>query len=415
LLTLAIGSAVVSPMSVTSSILVQYAPTLCFALYVFAARRVRLSNDVEENPGPVGGAKGDEGGNAEAVASNVFADSIKQLELSLQQKLDTILSTMQVQADTMKRQEDALRRQEDLLKQFGVEQEEMKKTVNGLCSEVADTKKGVQRNERCINNLNTKQDELLTTVSNLEMEIDRLEGFSRRNNIKLFGIPEEVGDTDEDCAEAVRNVLQTYVPENEWSPDVIERAHRLGKPNPRNPNPRPIIAKFQRWGDAMRLMKDREARADMQNDGLRAAQDLTRRQSMKLKQLRDEGKTGYYVNGRLRTNPQVHPRNNDHRSNDRNRHVAGNSGVFTNNATESPHDETELQPINTQEIVSDVTAGSERASDSGNPMARDNNIGPLTRSASRAPRYAVGDSNKSKNGAASVFIPRTRNSQGHNI
>ena len=258
-----------------------------------------------------------------------------------------------------------------------------------------------------------KQDDLIQTVASLEAEVDRLEGFSRRNNIKLFGIPEDVGDTDEDCAEAVRNVLQTYVPENEWSPDVIERAHRLGKPNPRNPNPRPIIAKFQRWGDAMRLMKDREARADMQNDGLRAAQDLTRRQSMKLKQLRDEGKTGYYVNGRLRTNPLVHPRN-DHRSNDRNRHVSGNPGLFTNTVTGSPSDTPPNEPINTQEIVSGASANHNTAIDSGNPVTKVDNIGLRTRSSTRAPKenVSVGDG---QNGAASVFIPNTRNNRGLKI
>lgn len=74
--------------------------------------------------------------------------------------------------------------------------------------------------------------------------------------------------------QAVKNVLQKYIPEQEWHSDVIERAHHLGKPNSRNQNARPIIVKFQRWGDAMILMKNCAARGDMERDGLRVSQDL---------------------------------------------------------------------------------------------------------------------------------------------
>lgn len=102
--------------------------------------------------------------------------------------------------------------------------------------------------------------------------------------------------------QAVKNVLQKYIPEQEWHSDVIERAHHLGKPNSRNQNARPIIAKFQRWGDAMILMKNCAARGDMERDGLRVSQDLTRWQSKQLQKLRDKGRSGYYVNGKLRIN-----------------------------------------------------------------------------------------------------------------
>ncbi|KAL8572214.1 hypothetical protein ACOMHN_049390 [Nucella lapillus] len=106
-----------------------------------------------------------------------------------------------------------------------------------------------------------------------------------------------IGHFHMDCAEVVRYVLETYIPEKTWDPDVIERTHHLGKPNSHNHNPRPIIAKFQRWGDAMRVMKDRAAREGMEKDGLRVAQDLTRRQASRLRDLGSEGKMGYFVNG----------------------------------------------------------------------------------------------------------------------
>ncbi|KAL8563105.1 hypothetical protein ACOMHN_058170 [Nucella lapillus] len=42
----------------------------------------------------------------------------------------------------------------------------------------------------------------------------------------------------------------------------------------------------------------------MEKGGLRVAQDLTRRQAARLRDLRGEGKMGYFVNGKLRVKDQ---------------------------------------------------------------------------------------------------------------
>jgi hypothetical protein len=97
----------------------------------------------------------------------------------------------------------------------------------------------VQRHEQAIGEVSDKQDRLYETVANLEAEVDRLEGFSRRNNIKFFGIPEANSGKEDDCAQAVLNVLSTYIPQEKWGAETIERAHRLGHFVPNKPNPRP--------------------------------------------------------------------------------------------------------------------------------------------------------------------------------
>jgi hypothetical protein len=394
----------VSGVSVAMSPYAMCAPVLCVVAFALAARRVRLSNDVEENPGPPPGTGNDKNSNGTEAVSDMagVSECIKQLELSMQQKLDTILATMQTQADTMKRQEDMLKRQEDMISRFGKEQEQLKKAIEDLGSDVTETKTEVKTNQEAIRVLSVKQNDMFDIVAELESEIDRLEGYSRRNNIKLFGIPEEPVDKTENCAEAVLNVLNTYVPEKKWEPDVIERAHRLGTRNPQNPNPRPIIAKFQRWGDAMRLMQDREARTDMQTDGLRAMQDLTRRQSMRLRQLREEGKIGYYVNGKLRIK-------DDRRfgfDHGRDRSFAS---VLTNG---TPRDDPPNQP--TSALASGDVMG-----DSGNPFLRDShpltnaNARPVTRSLSQRERGAAGGRGGGRKNSTSFHIPpRNRNRDG---
>ena len=280
------------------------------------------------------------------------------------------------------------------MKKFGDEQEAMKKSL--------------KKNEQSISNLSSQQDDLYRVVTDLEAEVDRLEGFSRRNNIKFYGIPEEVGVTEADCVVAVKNILDTYIPEKQWEPDVVERAHRLGKPNPKNPHPRPIIAKFQRWGDAMRLMKDREARNDMEHDGVRAAQDLTRRQTQKLKRLRNEGMTAYYVNGKLRCHDN--PKNDDRRADNCR---PGDPGLFTNTDLDTPPDAVQEQPINEAEIACDVSDTQGHGCDtvensSRNPGQSDVGNRRVTRSAHRQGQRDLTLGGGKRGGGYSTYIRNVR-------
>jgi hypothetical protein len=297
--------------------------SLCAAL-AFLWRRVLLSGDVELNPGP--GKNVNIESEQDLAMAAARGDKFKQLEDSLQSKLDTILAQISSQSNilkeqqtTMQKQGELLQQQNDALRKFGAEQEAMKETVTGLCSVITEVKSSVQRHEQAIDEVSDKQDRLYETVANLEAEVDRLEGFSRRNNIKFFGIPEANSGEEDDCAQAVLNVLSTYIPQEKWGAETIERAHRLGHFIPNKPNPRPVIVKFQSWRDAIRVMKDRSARDDMEHDGLRVAQDLTRRQVETLKGLRSEGKVAFYVNGKLK----VRENDGDQRFNARGRSRGG--------------------------------------------------------------------------------------------
>jgi hypothetical protein len=246
--------------------------SLCAAL-AFLWRRVLLSGDVELNPGPGPGENVNIESEQDLAMAAALGDKFKQLEDSLQSKLDAILAQISSQSNilkekqtTMQKQGELLQQQNEALRKFGAEQEAMKNTVAGLCSDITEVKSSVQRHEQAIGEVSDKQDRLyetVETVANLEAEVDRLEGFSRRNNIKFFGIPEANSGKEDDCAQAVLNVLSTYIPQKKWGAETIERAHRLGHFVPNKPSPRPVIVKFQSWRDAIRVMKDRSARNKM--------------------------------------------------------------------------------------------------------------------------------------------------------
>ena len=246
---------------------------------VFCAWRLILSHDVELNPGPpkkCGTPKQDSG----------VESRIARMEETMDEKLSKIMKALQDQTQAMLNIENV--------------QNRAMNSIAEINKKLTDLTQVCNKNSEAIRELKTNQKEVESTLGGLQDEIDRLEGFSRRNNVKLFGIPEGA-ENNSTCEKVVTKVLTDYYPDEQWGGDVIERAHRLGRYDSRYPNsrPRPVIAKFQRWGDAMRVMKNRGARDNMEKDNIRLAQDLTRRQSDQLRSLREEGKSAYFVKGKL--------------------------------------------------------------------------------------------------------------------
>ena len=58
--------------------------------------------------------------------------------------------------------------------------------------------------------------------------LDKLEGFSRRDNLEFFNIPQWAAEDYETCVTKVVSILQDTVPNRQWCRADIVRAHRLG-------------------------------------------------------------------------------------------------------------------------------------------------------------------------------------------
>ena len=145
----------------------------------------------------------------------------------------------------------------------------------------------------------SSSNDLFRRVEELEAKLDILESHSRRNNLKIFGLEEGRRETYELCTDKVIGFLNNYATHKVWSYEDIERAHRLGRQNHRRKQPRPVIIKFYRWHDKLRLLQDHRTRNAMRRDGYRLAADITRQQAAQLQNLKHEGKRGYYRNGKL--------------------------------------------------------------------------------------------------------------------
>ena len=98
--------------------------------------------------------------------------------------------------------------------------------------------------------------ELFVDVSEaMDAQVDKLESFSRRNNVRFFNVYEGPNEDSVRCAHKVVQLLNIYFPNKTWSIDDIERAHRTGPRSNNYERPRLIMARLHRWYDKMSILQ----------------------------------------------------------------------------------------------------------------------------------------------------------------
>lgn len=132
-------------------------------------------------------------------------------------------------------------------------------------------------------NINSVKEERTLTSSRfrqIEEELERQQRYSRRSNVIVYGMKEYHVESHDTCMKRVIHTLQRHFPRKSWREEDFERAHRLGTKSPTDDRPRPIIIQFQKWSDAMSVMRDRDGKNRMRtDDGLRSGADLTKQQN----------------------------------------------------------------------------------------------------------------------------------------
>ena len=108
------------------------------------------------------------------------------------------------------------------------------------------------------------EDRLKDTMTELDEKMDRLEAYSRRQNLKFFEIPMSDNDNRTGSVQKVLQALPTAMPGKNWSEDHTVRAHRLGsddqnlqnQQNGQGRREKPMIVRFTRWHDKMDFLTD---------------------------------------------------------------------------------------------------------------------------------------------------------------
>ena len=134
----------------------------------------------------------------------------------------------------------------------------------------------------------------------LRKQILYMETYSRRENIKFVGLPEEPRSNT--TKRLKRGYLQIFggAPQD-WPATRTElnfkRIHRLGRPNGTRPSP--IIARFLRYGDKQLVMdqarkKLKGTEFHVYDDILKTLYDSRKGQLKKLQEAREKGYTAFF-------------------------------------------------------------------------------------------------------------------------
>lgn len=138
----------------------------------------------------------------------------------------------------------------------------------------------LEENVKAVETLNKK---LVSDNAKLCLEVDRLEQYSRRNNLRFFGLPETIGEnTDMLILEVIKSKLGL-----DMSLSDIERSHRVGIPNNdvRNNRPRAILVKFCSYRNRQQLLNRKRF---LKNTGFFINEDLTRNRQQLLREVSDK-------------------------------------------------------------------------------------------------------------------------------
>ena len=157
--------------------------------------------------------------------------------------------------------------------------------------------KQISERDNLIASQNQAIDALKTDNLQLRADLDELQQYSRRNSIRISGIPEAADEKPEDIHGAVKGLFVEKLKVNLDERDIC-RMHRVGKPNSNGTsNPRQILLKFTRYGARLKVMKARkllrndDPNGEDQTDGrpkrVYINEDLTRKRVKVAKLARD--------------------------------------------------------------------------------------------------------------------------------
>ena len=168
----------------------------------------------------------------------------------------------------------------------------------------------IQFNEDNISDLKKESKESKFKISDLRKQLLYLETYSRKENVKFFGIDEvvlasEVDSPPKNTRDLVFKFLENKLRiENPRGRIEFQRVQRLGKPNNSSDKARPIIARFLRYSDKEMVMdqarKELKSQEDKQfsvfNDKTKELYEIWKSQMKKFKEARGKGCTVYFSN-----------------------------------------------------------------------------------------------------------------------
>jgi len=172
----------------------------------------------------------------------------------------------------------------------------IKDSFDAVCAEVNSVKERVDRCESLIEACKVNTDKA-------EQRVSQLEAYSRRWNLKLYGLEE---NDQQDLRHEFIQICLRLLPEAKTKlPDAIDVVHRLGPRKPGNIQPRGVIARFSSRFYRDAVWRSAKNSGFLKTKNLKLAEDLSAEDREKRKKLwpvidqaRKDGKPAFFVGGR---------------------------------------------------------------------------------------------------------------------
>lgn len=155
---------------------------------------------------------------------------------------------------------------------------EIRKEIQECTGRIAHAEQRISDAEDNVNGLISKVSTLESTVKTLSNKVEDLECRSRRNNVRVVGLPERT--EGQDTVKFLENWIPDALGMDSRETLVIERAHRIGiltNNDSRRTRPRTLIMKFLNFQDKERVLKAARIKGNVlyNNEQIRFHPDLS--------------------------------------------------------------------------------------------------------------------------------------------
>lgn len=232
----------------------------------------------------------------------------QNLESTTSMEGEEVTITLSVLKQMLSAQESLLKTEfQSMISSVTARVNDLVKTVTEIKTSLEFTQQDVDDAKKMADDLKEAEYEIMAVKENLESQgskMEYLENQSRRNNIRVNGIPESENENWDQAEEKVKAAIKTKL-----NIDVeIERVHRVNRrkkwpSQSQDARPRTIVCKLRSWKQREAVL--RKARIDKPK-GLYICEDLAlatlekrTAQLDKLKEAKRAGKTAYFILDRL--------------------------------------------------------------------------------------------------------------------
>lgn len=252
---------------------------------------------------PAGGSNSDKNKKTTLRSASATTDfDMDTLEAALQKQSDMYEKLLDKQADSFQKSLlTIMEATNGRIDKMSMMMGELKASLEFTQKDVAEFKAEMSKSKQEERKIHDKIEVTSGVINDMKKEMDYLENQSRRNNLRIDGIPEGPDESWAKTEELVREMLTNKLsfPTREANDIGIERAHRIGtKRDAENDRPRTIMVKMEKFKDRDTIkQKAKECKVRglfINEDYSQRVAEIRKDLLPKLKQARSEGKIAYF-------------------------------------------------------------------------------------------------------------------------